>query len=300
MPIPMPAAEVEVTADLVRSLLADQHPDLSGLPVEFLANGWDNAIFRLGDSLLARMPRRALGAQIIAHEQRWLPVVAPRLPVPVPRPVRTGGPGLGFPYPWSVVPYLPGVPAAGADGSGADGLDLAAVAAEVGGFLRAMHVAAPSDAPANPFRGIPLSQRGEMFQASLAQLESALPDAMAVQRAWADALAAAAYDGPPLWLHGDLHPANVLVSGGHVSAIIDFGDITAGDPASDLSVAWMLLPLELHDVFREAYGGVDEDLWRRARGWAVALGVVMMAHSADNPQIHGIGRRTVATVLEDR
>ena len=298
----MPAAEVDVTAALVRDLLAAQHPDLARLPVEFLANGWDNAIFRLGENLLARMPRRALGAQIIVHEQRWLPQLAPRLPLPTPCPSRTGVPGLGFPYPWSVVPYMRGVPAAGADGGGVP-VDLAAVAAELGGFLRALHVAAPADAPANPVRGVPLIRRAETFEANLALFAETpddwrdVVDEAAARRLWADALAAPVYDGPPLWLHGDLHAANVLVEHGHVSGIIDFGDITAGDPASDLSVAWMLLPLEWHEAFRAAYGGVGEDLWRRARGWALALGVVFMAHSADNPQIHGLGRRTVATVL---
>ncbi|MCW2935362.1 MAG: putative kinase, aminoglycoside phosphotransferase family [Actinomycetia bacterium] len=308
MAIPMPTAEVDVTAGLVRELLAAQHPDLARLPVEFLANGWDNANFRLGEQLLARMPRRALGAQIIAHEQRWLPVVAPRLPLPIPCPSRTGVPGPGFPYPWSVVPYLPGVAAAGADGGGVP-LDLAAVAAQLGGFLRALHVTAPADAPANPFRGVPLSQRAATFEVNLALLAGSasarssrtqppIVDEAAVRHAWAQALAAPAYDGPPLWLHGDLHPANVLVQHGHVSGIIDFGDITAGDPAPDLSVAWMLLPPRWHDAFRVAYGGVGDDLWRRARGWALALGVVFLAHSADNPQIHGIGRRTVAAILE--
>jgi aminoglycoside phosphotransferase (APT) family kinase protein len=299
MPIPMPAAEVDVTEGLVRNLLAGQHPDLAGLPVEFLANGWDNTIFRLGDTLLARMPRRALGAEIIAHEQRWLPEVAPRLPLPIPCPTRTGAPALGYPYPWSVVPYLSGTPAAGPDGDGAV-FDVAAVTAQLGGFLRAMHVPAPSEAPANPFRGVPLSRRGETFEANLAMLRSTLADGaeVALRRAWADALAAPAYDGPPLWLHGDMHPANVLVEDERVSGVIDFGDITAGDPASDLSMAWMLLPPRWHDEFRASYGGVTEDLWRRARGWAVALGVVFMAHSADNPQIHGIGQRTIAAVLD--
>jgi aminoglycoside phosphotransferase (APT) family kinase protein len=108
----MPAAEVEVSADLVRRLLADQHPDLARLPVEFLANGWDNELYRVGNELVARLPRRALGAQIITNEQRWLPGLAPRLPLPIPYPERTGVPGCGYPYSWSVVPYLPGVPAA--------------------------------------------------------------------------------------------------------------------------------------------------------------------------------------------
>jgi aminoglycoside phosphotransferase (APT) family kinase protein len=297
---PMPAAEVDVTPGLVRELLAAQHPDLARLPVEFLANGWDNAIFQVGDALLARMPRRLLGARIIAHEQRWLPVVAPRLPLPVPCPSRTGLPGLGFPYSWSLVPYLPGAPAVSAAGRWAP-LDLAAVAAAVGGFLRAMHVAAPPEAPENPFRGVPLIQREETFEANLALLRATMtPETeVAVRRAWADALAVPAYGGPPLWLHGDLHPANILVRDGQVSGIIDFGDITAGDPASDLSVAWMLLPPGPREELRAAYGGVAGDLWRRARGWALVLGVVFLAHSADNPQIQGIGRRTLAAVLAD-
>jgi aminoglycoside phosphotransferase (APT) family kinase protein len=108
----MPAAEVEVSAELVRRLLADQHPDLARLPVEFLANGWDNELYRVGDGLLARLPRRALGAEIIKNEQRWLPGLAPGLPLPIPYPERTGVPACGYPYSWSVVPYLPGVPAA--------------------------------------------------------------------------------------------------------------------------------------------------------------------------------------------
>ena len=115
---PMPAADVEVSAVLVRRLLADQHPDLARLPVEFLANGWDNELYRVGDRLVARLPRRALGAQILRNEQRWLPGLAPRLPLPIPYPERTGVPGNGYPYPWSVVSYLPGVPAAQASSTG--------------------------------------------------------------------------------------------------------------------------------------------------------------------------------------
>ena len=149
----MPAAEVEVSAGLVRGLLAAQHPDLARLPVEFLANGWDNALFRVGDGLLARLPRRALGAQIITNEQRWLPVVAPRLPLPVPCPARTGVPGLGLPLPVE----RGALPAGCAGGAG--------VRRPGGGrgrrrrVLGALHVPAPADAPANPFRGVPLAER---------------------------------------------------------------------------------------------------------------------------------------------
>ena len=294
----MPAAEVEVSADLVRRLLADQHPDLARLPVEFLANGWDNELYRVGDGLVARLPRRALGAQIIKNEQRWLPGLAPRLPLPIPYPERTGVPACGYPYSWSVVPYLPGVPAAQASS-----FDPAAAAAAVGGFLGALHVPAPADAPANPSRGVPLADRAGTFAANLARLTGHV-GRDAVLRVWDTALAAPGYDGPPVWLHGDLHPANVLVNDGQVSGVIDFGDITAGDPACDLSVAWMLLPLNCHDSFWPAYqaagGRVDDALRVRARGWALNLAIVFLAHSEDNPVLLEIGRRTLSTVLEDQ
>ena len=272
----MPAAEVEVSAELV------------------------------GDGLVARLPRRALGAEIIKNEQRWLPGLAPGLPLPIPYPERTGVPAHGYPYSWSVVPYLPGVPAAQAPS-----LDPAGAAAAVGGFLGALHVPAPADAPANPFRGVPLAERAGRFAANLAlvtgQADTDHLDRDAVLRVWDAGLAAPRYHGPPVWLHGDLHPANVLVNDGQIIGVIDFGDITAGDPASDLSVAWMLLPLGCHARFWSAYlaasgtgGRVSDALRARARGWALNLAVVFLAHSADNPVLLEVGRRTLSTVLADQ
>jgi len=291
---------VDVSADLVRRLLAGQHPDLADLPVEFLANGWDNVMFRVGAELVARLPRRTLGAQILVHEQRWLPLLAPRLPLPIPYPERIGHPAHGYPWPWSIVPYLPGEPAATADK-----LDLPLAAAAIAGFLGAMHVPAPADAPPNPFRGVPLAERAENFGKNDLNTLAGQVDRAAVLGVWEDALAAPVFAGPPVWLHGDMHPANILVRDGLVSGIIDFGDITAGDPAADLSVAWMLLPADRGGAFREAYqahqaaGSVpaDGELWRRARGWALNLALAFLAHSADNPLIRGIGDRTLRAVL---
>jgi len=302
----MPAAEVEVSAELVRRLLAGQHPGVARLPLECLANGWDNELYRVGDGLLARLPRRALGAEIIKNEQRWLPGLAPRLPLPIPYPERTGVPACGYPYSWSVVPYLPGVPAAQAGF-----FDPAGAAAALGGFLGALHVPAPADAPANPFRGVPLAERAGSFAANLALLTGQagqdLLDRDAVLLVWDAALAAPGYDGPPLWLHGDLHPANILVNDGQVSGVIDFGDITAGDPATDLSVAGMLLPPDCHVSFWSAYqaaGGswvrVNDALRARARGWALNFAIAFLAHSEDNPVLLEVGRRTLRTVLVDQ
>lgn len=296
---PMPAADVDVTADLVTRLLAEQHPDLAGLPVRFLANGWDNAMFRVGDELLARLPRRELGAAIIAGEQRWLPLLAARLPIQIPYPERTGVPARGYRWPWSIVPYLPGKPAADLDD-----FDHALAATAVGEFLGALHAPAPPDAPANPFRGVPLIDRAESFAANLDALSGQV-DGRAARRVWLDAIMAPRYAGPPAWLHGDLHPANILIHDGRVSGVIDFGDITSGDPATDLAAAWMLLPASVHGAFLEAYqaarapdsGPAGEALWTRAKGWALNFALIFLAHSADNPQLQAVGRRTLHTVL---
>ena len=286
----MPAAEVDVTPELLRRLLAEQHPDLAQLPVAVLANGWDNVVFRVGDDLLARLPRRELGARLVSHEQHWLPLLAAQLPLPIPAPVRTGRPGLGYPWPWSIVPYLPGQVAAETPPA-----DLAAAAVSLGGFLAALHTPAPPDAPANPFRGVPLAERTDTVMRNLSTVADQV-DRAAVRRAWATALAAPRWTEPPVWVHVDLHPANILVHDGRISGVIDFGDLTAGDPAADLSVGWMLLPAGCHPAFRAAAGASDSS-WARATGWALALGLVYLAHSADNPQLAAVGRRTLSAVL---
>src|SRR5215469_4240170 len=288
----MPAAEVHVSLELVRRLLAAQQPDLAHLPLEVMANGWDNLICRLGRELAVRLPRRAVAAELIVHEQRWLPVLAGRLPLPVPVPVRTGRPAPGYPWPWSIVPFLRGRVAASDPPA-----DLADAAASLGRFLRALHVPAPPDAPVNSYRGVPLAERGVVVAENVDILGGQV-DRRAVTRAWQEAVAAPAWGGPPVWLHGDLHPANILVDRGRLSGVIDFGDITSGDPAADLSVAWMFLPARYHDAFRAASGhGADDQTWARARGWALALSLAFLAHSADNPLIAGIGQRTLEAVL---
>lgn len=286
----MPAAEVPVSVELVRRLLGEQHPDIAGLDIAVLANGWDNLVCRLGDGYLVRLPRRAAAAELVAHEHRWLPVLAPRLPLPVPAPVRVGRPGCGYPWSWSVVPYLPGRVAAETPPA-----DLGAAATGLGKFLAALHVPAPADAPGHTSRGIPLAGRTEGVMAQLGELAGRV-DQDAALRVWRAATAVPEWTGPPRWLHGDLHPANVLVDGGRLSAVIDFGDLTAGDPATDLAVAWMMFPAVHRDTFRRAYGRAGGATWARARGWALALGLVFVSFSADNPLMAGIGRRTLAAV----
>ena len=172
-----PAAEVDVSVDLVRRLLREQHPDLADRPIAVLANGWDNLMCRLEPDLVVRLPRRAVAARLVEHEQRWLPGLAPRLPLPVPAPVRVGRPADDFPWSWSVVPLLPGEIAARCAPD-----DVSAAAGLLGRFLAALHVPAPSGFPVSPVRGVALAARDEMTTARLAHVDDPIIRARA-QRA---------------------------------------------------------------------------------------------------------------------
>ena len=288
----MPAAEHPIDAALVRGLLDDQHPDLAQHELTRLACGWDNEIFRLGEDLLVRLPRRQLAAGLLLHEQRWLPQLAPCLPLPIPAPLRVGVGGRGYPWAWSVCPWFEGETAAEAS------LDLPRVARELGAFVAALHMPAPAAAPANEFRGVPLAERGDVLEARVAALGEAV-DADSVRACWADATSAPVHAGPAVWLHGDLHPANLLVRDDSLVAVLDFGDVTGGDPATDLAAAWMLFPPDVRPAFRAAVGGVDEATWRRARGWALSHAIACLASSADDPRMDGVGAQTLAWVLDD-
>ncbi|MFD9543491.1 aminoglycoside phosphotransferase family protein [Streptomyces sp. NPDC060022] len=276
--------ELEITAELVRDLLHDQHPDLAGRPVKLGARGWDNQVWRLGDDLAVRLPWATQSAdELLRKEHAWLPVLAPHLPLQVPVPQRLGEPSQRFPRPWLVTTWVPGEPADRAPATrGAD------AAVTLAAFLTALHQPAPDGAPAGRDRGGPLAETAEHFTQGLASaVELGLirnPDA--VRAVWEDAAAAPEWTGPALWLHGDLHPANILTTNGTFSGVIDFGDLFAGDPACDLAAAWVLLPDGAADHFHQAYRpNPDAATLRRARGWAV-LRALSALHIAD-AGVHG-------------
>ncbi|MFN2504083.1 MAG: aminoglycoside phosphotransferase family protein [Acidimicrobiales bacterium] len=287
-----PMAEVDVDEGLVRALLAEQHPDLVALPLAQVDAGWDNTLWRLGDDLLVRLPRRQVAAPLAVNEQRWLPQVAGRLPLPVPVPVRVGRPSEDFPWPWSVVPWFHGHP-----GDRAELADPRESAQRLGRFLRSLHQPAPVDAPANPYRGMPLVHRSPALETRRVGLGSSI-DQVATKRVWDRAISAGQWTSPPVWLHGDLHPANVIVDHGTLTAVIDFGDICAGDPATDLAGAWMLLPAAAMSTFAESYGGIDPNLERRALGWVVLFALMLIAISDHGrPSYSLVGNAALAKAI---
>lgn len=286
--MPWPAAEVDVDEALARALLRAQHPDLADRPLAVVANGWDNVVLRLGDDLAVRLPRRAAAAELVANELRWLPGLAARLPLPIAAPVRAGTPSKddpAYPFPWSVCRWIDGTTAVEwtADPGDVDRL---------GAFLWALHRPAPDDAPRSQFRGVPLADRHDRVVAQLEQVGDAI-DVAAIRRTWDELRDLPPWPHEPVWLHGDLHPGNMVVGAdGRLAGIIDFGDLCAGDPATDLSVAWMVGAPGVR-------GDHDDATWGRAKGWALVFGLLLLAHSTDVPAFAALGRRTVAAVLAE-
>lgn len=274
-----PAAAFPIDASVVRALLAEERPDLADRPISPLAEGWDNAMFTVGDDLIARLPRRDVTVPLLRHELRWLPVLAPGLPLPVPVPVHEGRPTARHPWPWALVPHLPGAVAASAD------LDPDRVVVTLAGFLTALHRPAPAEAPHNPHRGIPLAlRRPPLPDDRRARLAGHL-DLDLLDQAWRDGCDAPAHSGPAVWVHGDLHPRNLLAREGDLCAVLDWGDLCQGDPASDLASAWMLLPPSHHDDLRRAIA-CDAATWTRARAWAALYAALLKdAALSDNDPV---------------
>ncbi|MEW2131881.1 aminoglycoside phosphotransferase family protein [Streptomyces sp. NPDC005435] len=278
----MTDTQIDITEDLIRELLREQCPDLAERPLQLGALGWDNQVWRLGDDLAVRMPWATRSADaLLRKEHTWLPGLAPRLPLPIPVPQRLGEPSERFPRPWLVTTWVPGEPA-----DRAPATRPAEAAATLAAFLTALHRPAPEDAPVGRDRGGVLADTAEHFTGALDSAADLglVPDPDAVRAVWEDAADAPVWTGPRLWLHGDLHPANVLTANGSFCGVIDFGDLFAGDPAFDLAAGWILLPDGAVDLFHAAYRPApDAATLRRARGWAVlrALAGLHIGHAGD-------------------
>lgn len=281
--MPQPPAEVSLTAADVDRLLASQHPALRG-ELRAVASGWDNEVFRLGDDLAVRLPRREAAAHLVENEQRWLPILAPALPVRVPVPVAVGVPDDDYPWRWSIVPWFDGVRVADLPLAERD-----ALAGEVAAALRALHVVAPADAPRNPVRGVPLRERDGVVRGRLA-------GSRGLAALWDAGLAAPEWSRPDVWVHGDVHPGNLIARGGRLEAVIDFGDMCAGDPACDLAVAWTAFGPAGRVRLRADLGdGYDDAMWARAGAWAVAFATLL--RDADDAWLRALSAHAIAQLL---
>jgi aminoglycoside phosphotransferase (APT) family kinase protein len=287
--------QVAITEPLVRGLLVRQLPQYADLPLAPVAeHGSDHALYQLGDGLLVRMPVYADAAGQAVRDARWLPVLAPHLPVDVPVPVAVGEPDDTYPFAWSVVPWLPGEPPTGAN------VDPHVLAEDLAGFVRALHAVEPTGGPAKTgtSRGTPIRSWDEAVRAAVDEAGDRV-DRTRVLEAWEDCLAAPDWSGDPVWIHGDLLAGNLLVDGGRLGAVIDFGALGVGDPAPDLLAGWATLPASVRGDFRAAVG-YDDDTWRRGRGWALGPALTAIPYYWDTvPAFAERGLRTVAAVLAD-
>lgn len=294
----MHAEEVQVTPATVRQLIAGQFPKWAHLPVRpVTSTGTDNLLYRLGDDMAVRLPRVPWAAGQVAKECRWLPELAPSLPLATPTPLGLGEPAEGYPWQWSVVRWIDG------DVVTPERLEHFFDAARaLGAFVRALHDLPAEKGPAagehNSGRGVPLATRDDAVRTAIAALAGEI-DGRAALRTWERAVAARRWQGPPVWIHGDLQPGNLLARDGALIAVIDFGCLGVGDPACDLMVAWNLFPDEARRYYREAVR-TDDDTWLRGRGWALSVALVALPYYRDtNPALAALARHTLAALLAD-
>ena len=297
----MHADEVHTDVSLVGRLLATQFPQWADLPIEPVRSaGTDNALYRLGADMVVRLPRVHWAAPKVDKEQRWLPELAPLLPLAIPVPLAKGAPGEGYPWHWSIYHWLEG------ENATIERLaDPCQAAIDLARFISALQridsAGGPPPGEHNSFRGAPLSQRDAPTRAALASLRQ-LPgtlDLDAATAAWEAALQTPMWRGPPVWLHGDLQSGNLLAQHGRLSGVIDFGCLGVGEPAMDLTVAWTLFSGEARDVFRAAVA-VEDASWARGRGWALSFGLIALPYYVNtNPVLTGIYRRAIDAVLAE-
>jgi aminoglycoside phosphotransferase (APT) family kinase protein len=289
----MHADELHTDAALVRRLLAGQFPQWAELPIERVPSaGTSNALYRLGNDMVVRLPRIHWAARGEDQDFQWLPRLAPLLPVAIPVPLAKGIPAEGYPWEWGIYTWLEGEnPVVGIVA------DPSAIRRDAVQFVDALHRVDLADGPPT-HRGASLEGQDESARAALVALEGMI-DTDAASAAWDEALGTPGWSGPPVWIHGDLLPGNLLVEGGRLTGVIDWGLLGIGDPACDMIIAWSLLPAEARKVFR-AELDIDDATWTRGRGWALSIALIALPYYKDtNPVFADVARHLIREVLAD-
>jgi aminoglycoside phosphotransferase (APT) family kinase protein len=290
----MHADELDIDAALVHTLLTAQFPHWADLPIERLPHwGTDNAMYRLGDDMVVRLPRIHWAVGDGDKDFQWLPRLAPLLPVAIPVPLVKGTPAEGYPWEWGVYPWLEG------ENPTVDRItDPSSLTRDAVQFVDALRRVDLADGPPTR-RGAPLAGQDESARAALVALEGMI-DTDAATAAWDEALETPDWSGPPVWIHGDLMPGNLLLEGGRLTGVIDWSLLGIGDPACDMMIAWGLLPAEERRIFR-AELDVDDPTWVRGRGWALSIALIGLPYYKDtNPVFADVARHLIREVLAEQ
>ncbi len=285
--------EIAIDELLVKNLLSEQFPQWKKFPLSRVkSDGTDNAVYRLGTDMCVRLPRVPGAASLIEKEQQWLPELAPTLPLAIPVILGKGMASLSYIYPWSIFNWLEGENAAVEKI-----IDLNQAAIDLAEFLIALQKINPAGGPPSR-RGVPLIMQDAEVRCAIESLHGAI-DTEIVTKIWKECLQAPEWDKPPVWTHGDLLPANLLVQQGKLSGVIDFGCLGIGDPACDLIVAWSVLDSESRDVFRTRLK-VDDATWVRGRGWALSISLIIIPYyKVSNPGLVAVANRMIREIIAD-
>jgi len=292
----MHANEFETNVALVRALLDSQFPQWAHLSIQPVPSaGTDNALYRLGDDMVVRLPRVESAVGQVEKEWQWLPKLAPHLPLAIPLPLAQGNSAANFPWRWSIYRWLDGDNAA--DKKIADSPHTAlALAQFIAALQRIDTTGGPPPGAHNSFRGEPLINRDAQTRETISHLRDVF-DAEKMTAVWDAAIAAPIWNKPPVWIHGDLQAGNLLALRGKLYAVIDFGCLGIGDPACDVMTAWLYLSAKNRDLFRATLQ-VDDATWARARGWALTVGLIAFPYyQTTNPTLAEIARRAILEAL---
>lgn len=288
-----PKAEIDITTELVQKLIDTQFPEYSTFKISFLNAGFDNENYRLGENYMVRLPRRKVAMPLLLNEINWLPELEKRLPIPVSAPVKVGKPDENFPWIWAIIPWYEGEIAANQTLAEEE-------ASRLADFLKRLHQKNPTNAPVNPHRGIPLMQKNELVLSYFEKLKTTTNlITPKIEFLWQQAVNEP-FPQDSYLIHGDLHPCNVVVNVQKISAIIDWGDLTEGDVASDLACLWMLFDSKLARQNALQRYGADDSLIKRSMGWAVFFAVIFLGiDEATSPVYQKIGAFIVKNLMED-
>ena|SRR3990167_2299637 len=284
--------ELEIDEALVRALLKEQYPQWADLHLQHIkSSGTDNALFRLGDDYVVRLPRVDWAVKSIDKEYEWVPSIAEFLKIPVSEPLFKGNPSKLYSSAWMITKWN--------DGHNPDfekENEYEALAKDMADFLNELHGIKLAGGPASR-RGVPLKQLDEQTGKAIGELAGEI-DIPAITSIWKQLSNIPSWDKEPVWVHGDFLPGNVLVQNNRLSAVIDFSDVGIGDPACDLVIAWSLLNANSRNVFKQHLQSIDENTWQRGRGWALSIALIMLPYyKHTNPVLAKLARRVIENVL---